>query len=413
MKARGFHISVTTGLNEARDPEVLGGLSLEHDLQLVKAALLYADDVTLYSPAASMLLSVSGIAGFRWNELSALMIASIPYIVPNQQAAENLRQGLDHYTILKKQRYMTPGERQFVRDLDQMPAWDDMYEMADRMAEASQVRSLVRAIKSGRLHVHDFLKAEGRSKAETAAKLIGQAALTDEQRSAEGWSDELVREYVRVMSASVSGGQTYPLFDLQAAGLLSAGISEGMFTVSEQGLQRGRHSSLAADLLDRLPTFGQATIDEILDIRRELDKPLKQFRKAITNFSATIKTASWDEDFITEADTIFYRDVDPVVQEIEEMVQTNRYLLQLLRKIGVPAGALTAIMSRITDLPDIIAHATNNPGAAHAVGIGAMGAGLATVGTAAIKTAWEKHDKRQEIQQHELYFYYRARKKLS
>lgn len=413
MKARGLHISVTTGLDDARDPSVLGGMSLEHDLRLVKAALLYADDVTLYSPAASMLLSISSIERYRWDELIDLMIAATPYTTPDEQAAEELRRGLRMCKVLKKQRFATPEERTFVRGIDGIPAWDELHEIANRMAEGAQVRSLVRAIRSGRLYVHDFMKAEGRSRAEIAAKLIGYCTLTEEQRHAERWSDGLIDEYKRILGTAISSGRTYPLFDAQAAGLVSAGIREGMFTASEAGQMRGRHSGLAADLLDRLPTFGQASIDEILDIRRELAKPLIRFRKVVTGFSDTIKTAAWDEDFIAEADLIFHRDVDPVVQEIEEMVRTNRYLMQLVRQIGVPVGAITAAMSRLTELPEIIAHAIHYPGAADIVSTGALGTGLAAAGTAAMKTAWGTYDKGREIKRHELYFYYRAKKRLT
>jgi len=81
MKIRGFHISVTTGLEYAGDPSVLGGLSLDHDLRLVKAALLYADDVTLYSPAASLALSVGNVKNLRMLEQIEMLEYLIPFIV--------------------------------------------------------------------------------------------------------------------------------------------------------------------------------------------------------------------------------------------------------------------------------------------------------------------------------------------
>jgi hypothetical protein len=216
------------------------------------------------------------------------------------------------------------------------------------------------------------------------------------------------------MRMSVSSGNTYPLFDAQAGGLVSAGVREGEIRVSEAGLVRGRHSGLAADLLERLPLFEQATVDEILDIRRELAPPLIRFRKAITEFSATIKTAPWDEDFVSEAGTIFHRDVAPAVQEIEERVQSNRYLLLLLKRIGAPsASMLAAAMSRIADLPEIIAQTISNPAAAQAVTPAVASAVAATTGKAILDTRWEKYEQQRSIEQHQLYFYYRAKMRLS
>lgn len=77
MKYRGFHMTITTGLDDARDLTVLGGVSLEHDLRLIKAALLYADDVTLYSPAASMLLSIGNLDTYHTKEQIDLLTASL------------------------------------------------------------------------------------------------------------------------------------------------------------------------------------------------------------------------------------------------------------------------------------------------------------------------------------------------
>ena len=57
MNDAGFHISIGTGPSDTS----LGKVTLEHDLRLVKAALLYADRVTLYSPAASFLLALQNL----------------------------------------------------------------------------------------------------------------------------------------------------------------------------------------------------------------------------------------------------------------------------------------------------------------------------------------------------------------
>lgn len=413
MKVRGFHISVTTGLEDAGDPSVLGGLSLDHDLRLVKAALLYADDVTLYSPAASLALSVAHVKHLRVLEQIEVLEYLIPYIVTDLSDRAGLYEALRLYKIAKRERHPGVEASRYMQLLDGALNWDGIVATAEQQARESKVTEITRAIGSKRLHVHDFLRKNSLSKAEAAARLISHAAPDANSAERSQWGDDFIDEYTSVLTTSVSGGMTYPLFDAQSGNLLSLGISEGKFVVSDSGLVRGRHSALAADLLDRLPLFEQASVSEILDIRKELAKPLIRFRRAITSFSATVKAAPWDEDFVTEADVIFHRDVDPVVQEIEELVQNNRYLMQLIRKIGLPVGALTAVMSRIADLPEIIAQATNNPASAHILSSGALGAGLTTAGATALKAAWDTYDKGQEIRQQELFFYYRAKKKLS
>jgi hypothetical protein len=89
---------------------------------------------------------------------------------------------------------------------------------------------------------------------------------------------------------------------------------------------------LAGHLLARLPSFEQASIDEIIDIRTELDNPLTRFRGAVIKFSDQIRSASWDQDFTSDAETVFHKEVKPSVLEIEEAIKSNRYLDSLLRK---------------------------------------------------------------------------------
>lgn len=414
MKGRSFHISIGTGIDPTPDPKVLGGVSLEHDLRLVKAALLYADDVTLYSPAASMLLSIHGIKKLRPDEKLAFLEEFVPYAIGDKQQADGLRQNLRLLRLAQRDRYAPRDVRELVGSLERVMEWDEICAVADRQLQESQAIGLVTAIKKGRLHVHDFLKARGQSKTQSAAELIGQAGLSKEQRQAGRWGDDVIREYMRVMNQAVSNSWTYPLFDEEIGGIVSAGVREGAITVSEAGMTRGKHISLAADLLERLPLFDRATVDEVLDIRRELDKPLVRFRKAIVNFSHTIKAAPWDQEFMTEADTIFHRDIAPAVEEVEELVRSNRYLLLLLKRIGIPsAGALTAVVSRLADIPEIIAHTVNNPAAANTIASTVTGGAALAAGKAVRDTAWERYQNQQSIEQRELYFYYRARKRLS
>jgi hypothetical protein len=111
----------------------------------------------------------------------------------------------------------------------------------------------------------------------------GDALLKMSSQGAE--HDEWMMEYVGVIANSVSDASTYPLFDELMSRLIGSGIRAGFFTVSESGTIRGKEAGLAAELFKRLPLFEEASIDEILDIRRELERPLVRFRSAMIGFS--------------------------------------------------------------------------------------------------------------------------------
>ncbi len=256
----------------------------------------------------------------------------------------------------------------------------NLNEVITRILKQAGIQDLNRAIEAGLLELHTF-------------------------RSADTWdTNGLVQEYVEVLRDTLSSGATYPLFDDQTGNLVKTGLKTGRINVSQPGIVRGKQSGLAARLLERLPLFDQATVNEILDIRRELETPLTRFRSSIIRFSDSIRTAAWDEDFSFEAEQVFQRDVEPAVLDLEEAVKTNRYLSVLLRKVvdrplTIPsASALGILMSKLSDLPDIASQAF----------------GLASAsGLLAYDAYKDWLNDRRKIEENQLYFYYKAGTRLS
>jgi hypothetical protein len=207
-----------------------------------------------------------------------------------------------------------------------------------------------------------------------------------------------------VLAEAISDSVTYPLFDELTGGLIRSGIQEGKIEVSELNIKRGRHARLAAHLLERLPLFDAAGMDEILDIRKELERPLIRFRSAMIKFSDNIKSASWDKNFSLEAEQVFYKEIEPAILDIEDAVKTNNYLSTLIRKVAdkpltIPAGStLAVVVSRLSDLPDLVS----------------QGLGVSLAAAPLIYDATKEWKEKQlKTEQNHLFFYYRARKELS
>ncbi len=66
-----------------------------------------------------------------------------------------------------------------------------------------------------------------------------------------------------------------------------------------------------------------------LDIRQELERPLTRFRSAMIKFSSEIKSASWDLDFVSDADQVFRREVAPTILDIEEEISSSTIVLAI------------------------------------------------------------------------------------
>lgn len=212
---------------------------------------------------------------------------------------------------------------------------------------------------------------------------------------------DLFWEFLDLIGEAVADGATNPLFDQMSGDLLRTGVEAGVVSPSESGIARGRHSGLASDLLRRLPLFEKATVQEILDIRRELEDPLIRFRGAVIEMSEGIRSAAWNEDFPDDADMAFREAVEPAILEIEGAVQDNGSLRSLLLKGLRPgdwATGLGVMISTLAGLPDVASVL--------------MGAGTAASMTA--RGAYKEwREERKNIESNHMFFYYETRERLA
>ena len=157
----------------------------------------------------------------------------------------------------------------------------------------------------------------------------------------------LVTAIFEQVRGAVEDGSTYPLFDDLTGDFVAEAIRCGLIRYSEGNAARGRHGGLSGDLLQRLPLFEKATLAEALGVRRELERLLRGFRVAVSDFSKQIRSAAWDPSIAEEADALFREKVQPEVERIEHAVRENRSLEELPRRVvrhGVPHATFGAVI---------------------------------------------------------------------
>lgn len=376
MKHKDFHITIGSHPSNT--------LSVENDMKLIKSALLYADRAKLCSFTSSMLLTILSYGLLNTKQRSEFVEAMLPIVAQSNENSAQILIALDTLKRLKKKKRLNKQElllkMQFSSHLKKVAS--SLEDSFSTMLEDAGIINLLSALDSGLLEIE-------------------QLNLTNDENNEK---QESIREFVNVLSNAVSDENTYPLFDDQTGNLVSLAIKEGQIQVSEAGIARGKHSGLAANLLERLPLFENAEIDEILDIRIELERPLKRFRSAMLKFSENIKNASWDKDFSYDAEVVFIREIEPVILDIEDAVKNNSYLANLTRKISdkplnIPAGsALGMIMSPLSELPLLVSTSLG-------VGIPAS-----LIAYDAYKE-WKQNN--LKIEQNNLFFYYKVKQKFS
>lgn len=384
MPHKGLHITIGAS-PDSIDSSGTYRLSLENELKMVKAALLYANHAKLCSMTSSALL-----AGLNFTELpihkKVDFVEAMGARLAGYFDTSSISDVIGQYRQAWRKRYSKDGRAKLkLLETHLEKVWPIVEAQTAELVHKAGGNGILQAKESGLLEIHTFDNA--------LLKMFSQGA---EHR-------EWMMEYVGVIANSVSDASTYPLFDELMSRLIGSGIRAGFIAVSESGTIRAKEAGLAAELFKRLPLFEEASIDEILDIRKELEQPLIRFRSAMIDFSEKIKDAAWDENFSFDAEQVFNRDVAPVVLNIEDEVKANSYLRELARKwidkpLLITGGSALALALSNLPVPSI---------AALAVGI------TANTLAAIYDTNKEWRKQQRAVEQNNMYFYYRAGKLLS
>lgn len=333
-------------------------VSLSEEIAQCKAALLYADSVTLYSQSLMWLKSLLG---------SAI-----------------------HFDMLAKATRDPPPDRQddILLSLRNPEYWELLSEHFHRVYrerwEYSGIDELIPAIKAGVLIQHRILEDD------------------------EHWLDGrlLHHRLIERVADLFSEGSAFPLLDAQMyASLLEDLRRYGYFgrpPPAPSVARRLADSSIAAELIGRLPNFPSATVAEILDVRRALARPLGRFRAGVMEMSKTIDIAPEDPDFMRQVEELQIRQVQPALEEIEEIIREDSSFRGLMgRAVRDPGGLLAG-----------------GGGSGIALALGTQPrliAALAVVITGSTSTArarYEQRKARQGAERSQFYFLYGADRSL-
>lgn len=344
LEGHEFHLTIGATPTE--------GVDLSQDLRLVKAAILYGDKIKLCSAMSSVMHVMHGFDRIKFGQQIDLMAALLPSIIKDQHELQQMKMLVALCRRLVSKKHKSAHENQLMSQMRKELAelWERTIQQHSAFTQPEAVKGIEKAINEGILELYAFKKFDDTSE---MIKNVVNDALADRETVR-----ELMFEYLDLITEAVQNGETYPMFDDETGRMLRAFAEVGSMVASPASIAQSKQSALAADLLKRLPLFDEATVHEVIDIRRELDRPLLRFRSAVMGYAEKMKSASWDEDFSIEAEQVFRRDLEPAVLEIEDMVNSNASLHALaIRKIADKNVLLTSlfsfVVSNFTNLPKI------------------------------------------------------------
>lgn len=361
---------------------------LTQEIELLKTAILYGDRVKLFSAGSSILSGFVELRDVpRKQRLELVRKYGSSWLTPDQIEKLNLIVGGSRE---QRRRASKRGRRALETVVDD--GWKQLEDMVETEFETYNARGLADATSSGMVELHSFEHTD-------AEGILRLAA--GEDHLVEPAVDDVAFEYIEqtfeaLQAGAGAGGGAYPLFDTFIGDFVDEAVREGLILPSTGAIGRSRHAGLAGDVLSRLPTFEEATIAEVLDIRRDLKRPLRGFRGAIADYSREIRSAAWEPGFAEEAEALFRESISPRVTELGESIEENRALAEFARRMGrhgVSYGGLGAVIGDPSGFPSLT--------------------GLALgLGVAAMQARMDVTQKFESLQGNQLYFYHRTGERL-
>ena len=362
--------------------------SLERELNYIKSALLYADKVTLISPLAYMFDRLTD-KGNSLNEKTVLRL--IEQILPLAKLNDIDFYNKSHPVI--KQFSHIINSKQY-RSLPYVKKLDMQRQLRNFTVQVSDA----------------MLSLVGEEQGEELQALIdnGQVYIEKFDHSL-GDLDLCVQDYFNLLKKSVHS--SYPLFDPQSNDLMKAAVNSRIVNLSANDRRKITHAGLTDNYIQRLPSFSEASMQELIDIKKELSNPLIRFRKKMLEYSETIQSMPWDEDFEVECELLYDKEVVPALLEIDECTKDGSFIKNLGSKFFTDEGLWKSTGGLVVSIAaGGVISAFNNTISSDIAMLTAGGAYTA----AKVASAYQEYiATRKEIQRKDMYFYYKAGKLLS
>jgi hypothetical protein len=374
------------------------GPSLQRDITLVKAALLYADEVELVSPGAAMLGSMAFVAGRGeagiLEVLQAIDDSALRHLV-GRDLPDNWRELMPALELLSDldpaQLLAVPGLEELAEQLTALDtgmrsAAADFSTKAEEVLAEAGTGDLVPAIDAGVLTL---------SPAGLAADMTG--------------AGDMLGNFLDIVKAHLANPRSRLMFDDDLAGLVRAMIREGIVEPNHLAIAHAGQAAVGSGLVTRLPAFIDPPMAELLDLRRDLQAPLTAYRAAVAKMADRLTTKVYEPESAAELDDLWISDVEPALVRMREELAQHGLVRELAREAAVG--------------PDVLVRAATGPGTyigldavSSLSGWAAAAAGAATgaaaLGQMAAGAAQRGREARARTEQHDLFYLFELDRRL-
>lgn len=273
----------------------------------VKAAVMYGNEVDLYSPAAQMT-----------SFLQDLIDTPAPTLLNISKGFE-----MDHPTLIQ---HGNAG------------AWAARRILAQHLPELSGMRPLEasrRLDEFKRWMVREDVDGLGlRAWSEVNIAIqAGRVVLRDCLDTAPDGPDGIPSPYEidheSHLADALARTDTAVLCDDFAASRIRCG-SRVRPTVSAEA--RAGVSAVGSGLIAKLPIFPEAPMDEVIGLTNDLESSLRRYRIAAADFRRKMTSGPFDQSFPEELEVLWHTEVCPSVEEIEDEMKAHSWVKGVIRR---------------------------------------------------------------------------------
>jgi hypothetical protein len=173
------------------------------------------------------------------------------------------------------------------------------------------------AIEAGAVEVADLSSG--------ATTSIVEAVRRSNASRNDAYLDDMVTGFLARVVQILEDPKVFPLLDAQSSGLVR-GLEESAGVSLPPKMSRGAEVTAATGFMNFLPYFPDLPMDEALDLRKELAKPLGSFRAAVARLSRQFDARPVDEHFDIEVEDAWREQVAPALTEIRESLAEHGLL---------------------------------------------------------------------------------------
>jgi|GEM_PF-6389685 len=384
-----FNVTVATAPSK--------GLDMERDKNLLKTGLLYGDKTKMYS--MSFPISFCRVLQdtlfnngnddnmkmfLRSGNNAKMLLEFLSVLFPQKANRINKSSGISLFDEAEKLFAQTEKEGYENIDIDSVrKAIDKVQKQFDAtmhpilsVINNSRIMEILPALQEGLIDVDDYETWTNDLKGKDAE---------------ENFIDRIINDTIT--------GASHPMYDDDLSILLSQGIRNDKYALSDVKQRQIKHISTVHHLFMELPNFRNADISEIVDIRKDLDQYLIPFRYAMKEFSEKIKYLPWDNEF-EQSIAECYIDLEYNIHQIINVTKQKSYLSKLCTNIFTDKKAIGTIARGV---------AIGIAPVPTAINIGAILTGGASLFRVAKKTFDEHRDEKNTKENNVLFFYHKLK----